>query len=261
RAVVDCVGDISDPAADSEQTGVVGAGDDVRVGDALHEDYVRGCPGGPMAPRPPTAPPSPPPYAVVSTATIATSSGISGNIPLEIVSEEEMALIDAAMASARCLLQASSSHSSRVGVTAFSALSSAVPPLRRCPRSLLSTVPVIRSQKGSSSQDIEDSGVNTTPSKSPLQLFRSRRALTVTDLMTTEWCEKQMEFILLHGKPKRTKAMRAGSDRHAELEKEVVQKVEICIKTMEDSWAVKFLNFVFGTHQLLFEGLTRELPV
>lgn len=30
-----------------------------------------------------------------------------------------------------------------------------------------------------------------------------------------------MEFVLLHGKPRRTKAMKAGSDRHAQLEKEV----------------------------------------
>lgn len=30
-----------------------------------------------------------------------------------------------------------------------------------------------------------------------------------------------MEFVLLHGKPRRTKAMKAGSDRHAQLEREV----------------------------------------
>jgi hypothetical protein len=36
-----------------------------------------------------------------------------------------------------------------------------------------------------------------------------------------EWCDKQMEFVLEHGKPERTEAMKAGSDRHAQLEQEV----------------------------------------
>lgn len=30
-----------------------------------------------------------------------------------------------------------------------------------------------------------------------------------------------MEFVLLRGRPRRTKAMKMGSDRHAQLEKEV----------------------------------------
>ena len=30
-----------------------------------------------------------------------------------------------------------------------------------------------------------------------------------------------MEFVLEHGKPERTEAMKAGSDRHAQLEQEV----------------------------------------
>ncbi|XP_020086647.1 exonuclease V, chloroplastic isoform X3 [Ananas comosus] len=70
-----------------------------------------------------------------------------------------------------------------------------------------------------------------------------------------------MEFVLLHGKPRRTKAMKAGSDRHAQLENEVIEKVDIVIKSVEESWAVKFMNFIIGANQLLFEGLTRELPV
>jgi hypothetical protein len=37
-----------------------------------------------------------------------------------------------------------------------------------------------------------------------------------------EWCDKQMEFVLEHGKPERTQAMKAGSDRHAQLEQEVI---------------------------------------
>ncbi|KAL7212061.1 hypothetical protein ACSBR2_014845 [Camellia fascicularis] len=35
-----------------------------------------------------------------------------------------------------------------------------------------------------------------------------------------EWCEKQMDFSLFFGKPKKTKAMKAGIARHAVLEEE-----------------------------------------
>jgi exonuclease V len=34
-----------------------------------------------------------------------------------------------------------------------------------------------------------------------------------------------MEFVLEHGKPERTEAMRAGSERHAQLEQEVSSAV------------------------------------
>lgn len=56
-------------------------------------------------------------------------------------------------------------------------------------------------------------------------------------------------------------AMRAGIARHAKLEQEVIQRVEVKVKSQEDYWALKFLNFIAGANQLLFEGLTRELPV
>jgi hypothetical protein len=36
-----------------------------------------------------------------------------------------------------------------------------------------------------------------------------------------EWCDKQQEFVLEHGKPEMTQAMKAGSERHAQLEQEV----------------------------------------
>lgn len=36
-----------------------------------------------------------------------------------------------------------------------------------------------------------------------------------------EWCEKQMEFVLLLRKKRTTKAMRAGIERHEKLEQEV----------------------------------------
>uniref|UniRef100_A0A453QXP5 Exonuclease V, chloroplastic n=2 Tax=Aegilops tauschii subsp. strangulata TaxID=200361 RepID=A0A453QXP5_AEGTS len=94
-----------------------------------------------------------------------------------------------------------------------------------------------------------------------LSRYRERRALAVTDITATEWCDKQMEFVLEHGKPERTEAMKAGSDRHAQLEQEVIERVDIAVRSAEESWAVKFMNFIVGSNQLLFNGMTRELPV
>lgn len=94
-----------------------------------------------------------------------------------------------------------------------------------------------------------------------LHRFRKGRGLSVTDLTGTEWCEKQTEFILLFGKPKRTKAMKAGSARHVALEQEVIKRVKVQVECAEDVWALKFMNFIVGANQLLFDGLTRELPL
>ncbi|CAA0811964.1 Exonuclease V- chloroplastic [Striga hermonthica] len=70
-----------------------------------------------------------------------------------------------------------------------------------------------------------------------------------------------MEFILLLGKPKRTKAMKAGSARHVVLEEEVIKRVKVEVQSTEDVWALKLMNFIVGANQLLFDGLTRELPL
>nr|CAD1828788.1 unnamed protein product [Ananas comosus var. bracteatus] len=206
-----------------------------------------------------------------------SSAPLPISVPIEIVSEEEMAFLEAALAAALpCALSpSSSSPRGRRGASS----------LRRC----------AAPPHSSSAADIEDSLATSAPRRSLLHRFRSKRALMVTDVTAAEWCEKQMEFVLLHGKPRRTKAMKAGSDRHAQLEKEmiavlhpllaegkdffcvflqlcivflicpvskqVIEKVDIVIKSVEESWAVKFMNFIIGANQLLFEGLTRELPV
>jgi exonuclease V len=39
-----------------------------------------------------------------------------------------------------------------------------------------------------------------------------------------------MEFVLEHGKPERTEAMRAGSERHAQLEQEVSSAVLVLLR-------------------------------
>ncbi|KAM3208081.1 hypothetical protein ACQJBY_063024 [Aegilops geniculata] len=155
-------------------------------------------------------------------------------LEVEIVSDEEMAIIEAALAAAA----ASRPLLSAAAVRGAATLSCAAFP---------------------SASDIEDSA--PPPRRSLLSRYRERRALAVTDITATEWCDKQMEFVLEHGKPERTEAMKAGSDRHAQLEQEVIERVDIAVRSAEESWAVKFMNFIVGSNQLLFNGMTRELPV
>ncbi|CAD6334796.1 unnamed protein product [Miscanthus lutarioriparius] len=89
----------------------------------------------------------------------------------------------------------------------------------------------------------------------------ARPLLSAAARRAAEWCEKQMEFVLERGKPEKTVAMKVGSDRHAQLEQEVVERVDVAIRSAEELWAVKFMNFIVGTNQLMFEGMTREIPV
>ncbi|XWS71326.1 hypothetical protein CRYUN_Cryun03dG0128600 [Craigia yunnanensis] len=178
------------------------------------------------------------------------------SIPIEFVSEEEMALIEAAYAATRSSLSSSSISSSICSPSHFQSKTRSIQSI-----TLLSK----RGLNGSSELDIEDSGnLRNTQKRSRvtqpfLHRFRRKRGLSVTDLTATEWCEKQMEFPLLFGKRKITKAMKAGRTRHAKLEEEVVKKVKVCVQPVEDTWALKFINSITGVNQLLFERITREL--
>ncbi|XP_024534885.1 exonuclease V, chloroplastic [Selaginella moellendorffii] len=154
------------------------------------------------------------------------------SVPFELVDEEEMQAIEAA------LRQASAFHRSRMLTAAARAQSSLV----------LSVSSEVR--------DIEDSAPLPAALRFPL-----KKSLCVTDMTALEWCEKQVEFSFLRGKPPKTSAMQAGSARHVELESEVVKRVDVDIRTREDFWAVRFINYLVGTRQLLAEGLTRELPI
>ncbi|KAH0715752.1 hypothetical protein KY284_008657 [Solanum tuberosum] len=187
---------------------------------------------------------------------------IVSEIPLEIISEEEMAIIEAAFAATRSLvkspLRASSSpahfQNNVRSIQSITLLSK---------RSLSSC----SSQSDSLVVDVEDSGRLMSSQKrnrvvaSLLSRYRRKRGLAVTDITATEWCEKKMEYTLLCGKPEKTKAMKAGSSRHEALEEEVIKKVKVPVDSAEDVWALKFLNFIVGANQLLFDGLTRELPL
>ncbi|TYJ43800.1 hypothetical protein E1A91_A03G178400v1 [Gossypium mustelinum] len=197
------------------------------------------------------SPPNTPPNSNSQHETIPT-------IPIEFVSEEEMALIEAAYAATRSSLSSSSSSSICSPTSRFQTRSRTIHSI-----TLLSK----RGLNGSSELDIEDSDYLKNPQKrirvaqSFLHRFRRKRALSVTDITATEWCEKQMEFSLLFGKRKISKAMKAGKARHVKLEEEVVKKVKVHIESVEDRWALKFINFITCANQLLFEGITRELPL
>ncbi|KAI9077064.1 hypothetical protein K1719_040886 [Acacia pycnantha] len=181
-------------------------------------------------------------------------------IPIEIISDEEMAIIEAALAYARSFT-----------FSAVPATRSATLPLQlhKNARSPVQSIMVLsnRSLSKCSQSDIEDSGnmMNTQKrrrvAESYLHRFRKKRGLTVTDITSTEWCQKQMEFTLLYGAQKATGAMKAGIARHNKLEEEVIKRVAVKIESREDFWALKFINFINGVNQLQFEGVTRELPI
>ncbi|WOG87573.1 hypothetical protein DCAR_0206802 [Daucus carota subsp. sativus] len=183
------------------------------------------------------------PTSPVSTPPI--SSPPPPHIPIEIVSEEEMALIESALAFA---------------TTRFSTQ------LHKNARSIHSIS--VLSKRNVLASDIEDCGGQNKQQKkkfrvneSLLYRFRRKRGLSVTDITASEWCEKQTELSFHHGKPKASKAMEAGKARHEVLEKEVIRRVKVQIETAEDVWALKVLNFIRGINQLQFDGLTREVPI
>ncbi|KAL3518342.1 hypothetical protein ACH5RR_020931 [Cinchona calisaya] len=198
-----------------------------------------------------------------TTPTPTHTSSTTPEIPIEIIPEEEMALIEAAFASAtRTILP----------LTHFHRNTSTITPPRSINSITLLAKKRISSCTGNGSDsggDIEDSGGDQGLTRTKrnrvrdsfLHKFRRKRGLSVTDITAVEWCEKQMEFVLKHGRVKPNKAMKAGIARHAALEQEVVKKVKIHVASFEDTWAVKFLNFILGANQLLFDGLTRELPL
>ncbi|KAK2380359.1 exonuclease V, chloroplastic [Trifolium repens] len=187
-----------------------------------------------------------------------SSSDNNNNIPIEIVSDEEMAFIEAAYASI------SSSVLSRSLSSSCSTPSSSPRLLHHNNLLSINSITLLSKRNLSSSScdasaasgaDIEDSLQFINSQKKPnisdsfLRRFRKKRALSVTDLTSTEWCPKQMEFTLTLGGRKVNQFMKAGIARHAKLEAEVIKRVEVKIQSQEDRWALKFLNFISGVNQ------------
>ena len=91
-----------------------------------------------------------------------------------------------------------------------------------------------------------------------------KRPLSVTDLVSSQWCELQHYFTLTKlpfGKKVATAAMKGGSKVHKKLEQEVHVPVVVSITTKEDGFAVRLWNIIQGFRTLRDRGLTRELEV
>lgn len=100
--------------------------------------------------------------------------------------------------------------------------------------------------------------------RSPLERFRThpKKALSVTDLVSPAWCELQYWYTLsIHGRKKRTPAMRQGSVVHKKLEDEVHTTVQVDVATKEDAWGLRIWNVIQGLHTLRETGQTRELEI
>ena len=100
--------------------------------------------------------------------------------------------------------------------------------------------------------------------RTPLERFRTRpkKALSVTDLVSPAWCELQYWYTLtLHGRKKRTPAMKQGSVVHKELEDQVHTTVKVDVETKEDAWGLRIWNVIQGLRTLRDHGQTRELEI
>lgn len=108
-------------------------------------------------------------------------------------------------------------------------------------------------------------GEPTVPdTRSPLERFRTppKKALSVTDLVSPAWCELQYWYTLtIHGRKKRTAAMKRGSAVHKVLEDQVHKTVKVDIETKEDAWGLRIWNVIQGLRTLRETGQTRELEV
>ncbi|KAG2075178.1 hypothetical protein BDR04DRAFT_1228933 [Suillus decipiens] len=115
-----------------------------------------------------------------------------------------------------------------------------------------------------------------------------RKAFSVTDLISPIWCEVQYEYGLYgkrhkplerrpssftskYGKQiqvrqnvakQNDRTLKRGTSIHKTLELEMQpEKVFVRTSTNEERWALRLFNLTAGLEQLIFEGITRELPV
>lgn len=96
----------------------------------------------------------------------------------------------------------------------------------------------------------------------PIERFRSKRGLSVTDMVSPAWCELQFFFTMaIRGKRKDTSAMKKGREVHAQLEAEVHSFVPVAVATKEERWGLKIWNTIQGLRTLRQTGMTRELEV
>jgi exonuclease V len=98
--------------------------------------------------------------------------------------------------------------------------------------------------------------------RAPLERFRKKKPLSVTDLVSPAWCEQQYWYSLTRfGRVRRTKAMKQGSSVHKVLEEQVHKEVTIDVQTREDMFGLRIWNVIQGLRTLRATGMTREMEV
>ncbi|EPE31395.1 hypothetical protein GLAREA_12698 [Glarea lozoyensis ATCC 20868] len=113
-------------------------------------------------------------------------------------------------------------------------------------------------------QETASTDAKAPDTRSPLERFRTppKKGLSVTDLISPAWCELQYWYSLtLHGKKRRTPAMKQGSVVHQKLEDQVYTTVKVDVTTKEDAWGLRIWNVVQGLRTLRNTGMTRELEI
>eukprot|EP00388_Colpodella_angusta_P019750 GDKJ01049404.1.p1 GENE.GDKJ01049404.1~~GDKJ01049404.1.p1 ORF type:complete len:426 (+),score=83.10 GDKJ01049404.1:60-1337(+) len=93
----------------------------------------------------------------------------------------------------------------------------------------------------------------------PLDIFQKKSGVSVTNLSSQLWCEKQFELELDHKIRHETEAMRLGTERHEQLEAEDHDVMLFEVETKEEMFALKILNTYILLEQLLEKGKAREL--
>jgi hypothetical protein len=93
----------------------------------------------------------------------------------------------------------------------------------------------------------------------PFKKYRSR-GLTVSELAQQLWCEKKVALELLYGKEE-TENMKIGRKRHEELFEEIMPVVVVHPETWIDELFVRFHQMWVSAHQIMKEGIAREIPV
>ena len=100
--------------------------------------------------------------------------------------------------------------------------------------------------------------------RSPLERFRTKtkKPLSVTDLVSPSWCELQYWYTLTKfGKKRATPAMKQGTSIHKKLEDQVHVTVAVEAPTAEDAWGLRIWNVIQGLRTLRETGMTREFEV
>eukprot|EP00922_Rhytidocystis_sp_ex-Travisia-forbesii_P039667 GHVS01059012.1.p1 GENE.GHVS01059012.1~~GHVS01059012.1.p1 ORF type:complete len:814 (+),score=175.83 GHVS01059012.1:509-2950(+) len=97
--------------------------------------------------------------------------------------------------------------------------------------------------------------------KPPLERYKKHNKLSVTDLSSQIWCETQLNFVLSTGRKRQTQAMLSGIERHAVLEKEDHEIVDVEVETNEENLALRLLNSCILLDQLFLKKVVREVWV